>query len=110
MGPLGRRVQALMENAAAAGVSHAWEWQHLSPAQLDLEIKALDARRKRELEQIDLLAWLAGRYVLCALHAPRRYPRRPDGIILPRAPMSDAQMKGVLMRLAEKGREQNGHS
>ena len=110
MGALGRRIRALIENAAAAGVSRAWEWESLTPAQLDLELKALDARRKRELEQIDLLAWLTGRYVLCALHAPRRYPRRPDGLILPRAPMSDMQMKGVLMRLAEKGREQNGHS
>lgn len=110
MGPLGRRVQQLIRQAADAGVSRAWDLAGLTPAQLDLELKALDARRKRELEQIDLLAWLTGRYVLCALHAPRRYPRRPDGVILPRAPMSDAQMKGVLMRLAEKGREQNGHS
>lgn len=109
MGPLGRRVQALIRQAAEAGVSHAWELTGLTPAQLDLEMKALDARRKRELELADLQAWLTGRYVLCALHAPRRYPRRPDGVLLPRAPMSDGQMKGVLMRLAEKGREQNGH-
>jgi len=45
-------------------------------------------------------AWLTGRYVLMALHAPKRYPRRPDGVRAQRRPMTDAQMKQVFISMA----------
>ena len=105
MGALGLQAQALMLRAAQAGMPRAWELMHLTPRDIELAFTAHAARQQRELEALDLQAWLTGRYVLSALHAPRRYPRRPDGILRPRPPMTDAQIKGVLMRLAEQRRE-----
>lgn len=110
MGALGLQAQALVQRAAQAGMPRAWELLSLSPRQIELEMQALSARRQLEAERMDLQAWLTGRYVMAALHAPRRFPRRPNGVHAPRTEMNDDEMKRVFSALANQRREQDGHS
>lgn len=109
MPDLRSRACELTEQAAQAGFPGAWKLTALSPREIQLEIDAFCARQRRETEAVDFQAWLTGRYVLCALHAPRRYPRRPDGMVHRMHGMTDAQMKGVFAALAAERRE-NGRS
>jgi len=109
MGALEQDVQALVNRAVEAGLPRAWQLAELTPRQIELELRAYAARRQRESEQLDLLAWLVGRYVMTALHAPRRYPRRPDGILRPLRPMQDAEIKRVFLNLADQRRDDFGH-
>ena len=105
MGPFARSVQDLVHAAADAGVDRPWELLNLSPREIELQLQAHHARLQRSLEQADLQAWLTGRYVLAALHAPRRYPRRPDGVFKRRSSMNDEEMKRVFRAFAQQRRE-----
>ena len=110
MGELARAARSLMERAADAGMQGCARLICLTPREIDLELRALAAQRRQQAEALDLAAWLTGRYVLAALHAPRRYPRRPDGLAHPARAMSDEQIKGIFINLAKQRREQYGHS
>lgn len=74
-----------------------------------MEFKALSARRQWVAEQADLAAWLAGRYVLMAVHAPKKFPRSPDGIRRPQEEMSPAQIKRAFMDIAAKRGDTDGN-
>lgn len=105
MGQLAVSARELVENAAAAGMDRPWELLHLSPNEIRLQMQAHCARAESHRQDMDLLAWLVGRYVLAAFHAPRRYPRRPDGFLQPRRAMNDEEMKRVFCALAQQRRE-----
>jgi len=49
------------------------------------------------MERLDDLAWLTGRYAAIGVNAPRRYPRRPDGV--KRRAMEPEAMKRVFVNL-----------
>lgn len=85
-----------------------WRIAEFAPAEIELAFQSLSARRQAELERIDTLAYLTGRYVLIALHSPRRYPRRPDGILHPPPKMTDNQMKQFFADLAARKGAENG--
>lgn len=97
----------LVRSAAEAGVLQAWRLAELTPREIELELSALAARRRLELERADAAAWLTGRYVLTAVHAPRRYPARPGGVAVRHRNMTDADMKKVFAAMAER-RHGNG--
>lgn len=94
----------LIRRAADSGMTGAWRLGELTPRELRTELAALAARRREDLERADLQAWLTGRYVLTAMHAPRRFPRRPDGLRRDLRPMSDEEMKRAFIRLAQRRR------
>lgn len=98
----------LQERAARAGMEHPARLAELSPREIELEFRALAARRQREAELADLQAWLIGRYVLLALYAPRRFPRRPDAIVRKSETMADADMKRVFSAMAARREEEHG--
>jgi len=60
------------------------------------------------MENTDALAYLAGRYVLIAFHAPKRYPRRPDGVSHPPKKMTDQQIKRFFAELSARKEAGNG--
>lgn len=99
---------ALVKRAAELGIEGAYDLLNLTPRELQAEFACAAARRRREAEMADLQAWLTGRYVLAALHAPRRYPRRPNGLNFPAQAMTDEQMKRVFVSMAAERREPNG--
>ena len=92
----------MLERAAEAGFEDAGRLMRLTPAEIEWELSAFAARRRMELERLDDLAWLVGRYVSIGVNAPKRYPRRPDGVARRREPMADAAMKRVFLELAER--------
>lgn len=59
----------------------------------------------REMEQLDALAWLTGRYVAIGWHAPRKYPKRPEGVRRTVPAMSDQAMKDVFLGMARRRKE-----
>lgn len=95
-----------------AGFEGAWRLFDLTPMEVEWEISAFAARRRMELERMDELAWLVGRYAAIGVNAPRRYPKRPDGVVRQAAPMDDEAMKQVFLRLAQRvgEREQNNEA
>lgn len=93
---------ALAESAAKAGMHAPWQLLACTPREIELEFSALARRRQEEAECMDLLAWLVGRYVLIGMHAPKRYPRRPDAIRRAAGEMTDAQMKEVFAGMAAR--------
>lgn len=98
----------IVSRAAKAGVSRAWELLSLTPGEIELEFEAIAGRQRMQARQDDLAAWLTGRYVLMALHQPRKFPRSPDGVRLPPEEMTSSQMKQAFMRIAAKRGEANG--
>ena len=104
-GQLARSAMELVENAAAAGVDQPWALLKLSPMEIRLQLRAHCARMERQQQGTDLLAWMTGRYVLAAFHAPRRYPRRPEFFLTRHSAMSDEEMKRVFCALAQQRRE-----
>ncbi len=62
--------------------------------------RALERRRQRALDA-DFLAYLIGRYVALAVHAPKRYPRHPDAV---RRVMKDHEMKRCFAALSGRGK------
>ena len=103
-----RAARELVRSAADAGVEHPLRLLDCTPAEIEDEMRALQARREEQLAQLDLLAWLIGRYVMMGIHAPRRYPRRPDGVQKRPSNMTDAQMKQVFAVLAARRRDEVG--
>ena len=85
-----------------------WEILNLTPGEIELFFRSISAKRQAEMEKIDLLAYLTGRYVLTAFHAPRRYPRRPDSLMHPPKKMTDNQMKRFFADLAAGKGAENG--
>ena len=62
--------------------------------------RALERRRQRALDA-DFLAYLIGRYVALAVHAPKKYPQHPDAV---RRTMKDNDMKRCFVALSERGK------
>ena len=90
-------------------MNHPWRLLELTPREIEWEVKALAGERETAARRADLAAWLAGRYVLMAVHAPKKFPRSPDGIRLPPAEMTGAQMKQVFKNIAAKRGETDGN-
>ena len=59
------------------------------------------------MEKMEALAWLVGQYVAVALHAPERYPLRPDRAT--RNARTPEEMRQVLMRMAERSGADERH-
>ena len=100
--------QSLLQRAAEAGIGDLQDLLSRTPREIEMEFHALERRRQREWENLDLLAWLAGRYFLIALHAPRRYPRRPDGVRRNASGMTADQMKQVFADMSAGREEEHG--
>ena len=92
--------EELVKCAVEMGMEDAYALLRLTPREIRAKFEAAAARRRCAAELADMQAWLTGRYVLMALHAPKRYPRRPDGVRAQRRPMTDAQMKQVFISMA----------
>lgn len=101
-GSLRERFQKMVDRAAEAGLEQPSRLWRMTPREIEWELDAFAARERRRVARMDELAWLAGRYAAVAWHAPRRYPRRPDAVAHPRAPMTDAEMKRALLRFARR--------
>lgn len=99
-----------MRLAAEAGMKQAWRLLKCTPAEIEAEFSAIAAQRQQQAQCADFIAFLAGRYVLTALHAPRRYPRSPNTVSRVPRRMSDAQMKRVFENIAARRRKENGGS
>ena len=98
----------LLDSAAGLGIAEPWRLLECTPREIGLRLRAAEAARQAELERIDLLAWLAGCYVRTAYHAPKRYPRRPDGIRRRPAEMTDGQIKQVFAAMAARNPTRTG--
>lgn len=99
---IGEAAREMMQSAAELGVSRPWLLLACTPRELQLELRARMARRQAELERLDLAGWLAGRYAMIGLHAPRRYPKKPCCVRRQAAPMTDEQMKRAFAAMAEE--------
>lgn len=100
----------LVRQAAEAGMENPWRLLKYTPAEIEAEFDALAAARRMQAQNADLLAWLAGRYVMIGMHAPRRYPGSPNAVSCVPRSMSDMQMKRVFEHIAAKRRDEYGDS
>ena len=94
----------MVREAAEAGFPGAPGFYGMTPEEIGLEMSAFAAREQRKWERLDAAAWLAARYAVIGLHAPKRFPRRPEGVKRKEKAMSDAAMKGVFQAMAERMR------
>ena len=88
-----------MNRAAEAGLDHPARLFFMTPAEIEWELNAFAARRRRETENLGALAWLTGQYAAIGVHAPKKYPKSPVGAKVNR-PMSDEEMKRALLSFA----------
>ena len=86
-----------------------WILLDLTMDEIELAFRVHAARCRQRAQDADLQAWLAGRYVLLAVHAPKKFPRRPDGVRTQPADMSPDQMKQAFKRIAAKRGETDGN-
>jgi hypothetical protein len=77
----------------------------MTPAEVNGRIRALGAERSAKNEQLDLLAWMIGRYAAKGYHEPGKYPRKPEIIdtkqSIPSDEMDEDSMKTILTAYAE---------
>ncbi len=77
----------------------------MTPAEVNGRIRALGAERSAKNEQLDLLAWMIGRYAAKGYHEPNKYPRKPEIIDtkqpIPSDEMDEDSMKTILTAYAE---------
>lgn len=64
------------------------------------ELAAFAARQRAAMERLDDLAWLTGRYAAIGVNAPKRFPRRPDGVKRRAEPMTGEAMKRAFLTIA----------
>ena len=74
----------------------------MTPAEAEWELAAFSARKRLEMERLDDLAWLIGRYAAIGVNAPKKYPRRPDGVKRVVRAMDAEAMKAVFVAMAER--------
>lgn len=86
----------VLDSAAAAGYPDPDSLWHMTPAAMSRAIAAHGAQAARD----DRRAWMAGYYFAIAAHAPRRFPQRPCLIRQAPQPMTEEQMRQVLMGFA----------
>lgn len=91
-----------MRRAAEAGFPGAGTLFRMTPAEVEWELLAFAARRRMEMERMDDLAWLAGRYAAIGVNAPKKYPRKPDGVKRAVKEMDTEEMKAVFAAMAER--------
>lgn len=103
-----KSAEELLLRAAEAGIAHPERLLRCTPREIELAFLAQTANRQRRLEEIDLLAWLIGRYVTIGMHAPKRFPRRPNAVQVRKTEMTDAQMRRVFMDFAERRGKTDG--
>ena len=94
-----------MAEAAEAGFSGAADLYAMTPREAELALCAFAARERRRWERIDAAAWLAARYAVIGWHAPRRFPKRPEGVRRREEAMSDAAMKAVFEAISARKNE-----
>ena len=99
---LRREFEEVVRRAAEAGFPGAGRLFSMTPAEVEWELTAFAARKRAEMERLDDLAWLAGRYAAIGVNAPKKYPRRPDGVKRTVREMDAAQMLGVFRRMARE--------
>jgi len=97
--------EKLLERAARAGMADAARLLHSTPREIELEFRAFARRREREAELAAQAAWLAGKYVMIGLYAPKRYPPMPCGH---GQCMTDEEMKDALVRAAGRWNDEHG--
>ena len=100
----------MIASAAEVGVGAERELWRMTAAELGRAIAAHRRRQERELELIDLIGWLAGSYAAVGMHAPKRYPKRPNGL-KSRKTMTDDEMKRAAVAFAARhtGGERHGN-
>lgn len=91
-----------MRRAAEAGYPGAGRLLSLTPVEIEWELTAFAARQQAEMERLDDLAWLTGRYAAIGVNAPKKYPRRPDGVKRRARVMDAEEMKRVLVNLGKE--------
>lgn len=107
-GGLKASLSALEARAADLGIREAWKLGAHTPREIEMIFRAESGRRQRQAEEADLQAWLTGRYVLSAIHAPKRFPRRPDAVGKVPRKMTDVEMKAAFMAMTGKGGTRHG--
>ena len=102
---LRRGFEAVARRAAEAGYPGAGRLFELTPAEIVWELTAFAARQQAAMERLDDLAWLTGRYAAIGVNAPRKFPRRPDGVRRRSRAMEPEAMKRVFVNLSRRAED-----
>lgn len=97
------RFGAVVQRAAEAGFPNPSRLFTMTPREIEWTLTAFAAQQRMEMERLDAAAWLIGRYCAVGWHAPRRYPKKPDGVRRARPTMSDAEIRAVFEKMAKEG-------
>ena len=96
------RFERIVERAAEMGFPGAAGLMKLTPKEIEWELTAFAARRRLEMERMDDLAWLIGRYVAVGVNAPKKFPRKPDTVKRQAKEMTDDEMKRIFTKLSAR--------
>lgn len=88
----------MINQAFESGIPGAWAFWHMTPVEINGRLKAHEANIKREREQEDRSAWMAGFYNARAYHQPKKYPQKPvfSEPVQAAEKMTDDDMKAVM--------------
>lgn len=93
----------IINDAFEAGISEAWGFWDMTPAEISGRLMAHTATLNSQLEGYDTLAWMIGSYVAQGYHQPKKYPKKPDMVKIqkPIKEMDEAGIKDSLIAFAE---------
>ena len=77
---------------------------NMTPREIRHFFEAAQADARRRAHRADFQAFLIGRYVALAMHAPGRYPKRPNAVRDAAHAMSPEVMKRCFADMAERGK------
>ena len=107
-GGVRRAAQAMIHQATEAGLSQLDALGDMTPREIDRLFRAEAARRRAWMQRADLMAFLVGHYAALAVHAPRRYPRRPNAVRESGRRMPPEEMKRFFVEMAAREAEKHG--
>lgn len=68
----------IIKKAFDSGISEAWSFWNMTPAEIEGRLKANRRKRSQFMKDQDSLAWMIGLYVGKSYHQPKKYPDRPE--------------------------------
>jgi hypothetical protein len=100
----------IINDAFEAGISEAWGFWDMTPAEISGRLMAHTATLNSQLEGYDTLAWMIGSYVAQGYHQPKKYPKKPDMVKVKQKtkPMDEESIRDTLIAFAEIHNEIEG--
>lgn len=74
------------------------EFWLLTPKQFEKHIKVYTKKKREDMEEVDMLNWVLGKYIAYSFNEPKKYPKKPMLGTSANTTMSVEEMEDIAKR------------